>query len=83
MDFETIFILLIIFGSIFGTASFRSYLKHKERLSKREEGMNVEKIIHELELQKNINRMTEERLQSLETIVTSSNFNLAEKIKNL
>ncbi len=83
MDFEAIFILLIIFGSIFGTASFRSYLKHKERLASRDENTNIGKIVHELERQQNINKNLDERLQSLETIVTAGNFKLHEKFKNI
>jgi uncharacterized membrane protein (DUF106 family) len=76
-------IMVIIFGSIFGSKMVKDYMVYKDRMHKRQQEMDAEFASEVLEKQKGINKQFEERIQALEAIVTSENYDLKEKIKNL
>lgn len=52
-------------------------------MHKRQQEMDAEFASEVLEKQKRINEQFEKRIQALEAIVTSENYDLKEKIKNL
>jgi len=76
-------ILFIIFGSVFGSIMFSRYIKFKEKMLKRQHDMDSEYLSMALEKQKQINGEFEKRIQALESIVISENYELKEKFKNL
>lgn len=76
-------ILAIIFGSIFGSKMVKDYMVYRDRIHKRQQEMDAEFASEVLEKQKRINEQFEKRIQALEAIVTSENYDLKEKIKNL
>lgn len=76
-------ILVIIFGSIFGSKMFRDYMVYRDKMHKRQMEADAEFASKLMENQNKVNKQFEVRIQALEAIVTSDNYDLKEKIKNL
>jgi predicted Holliday junction resolvase-like endonuclease len=74
-------IVIVFLGVIAGM--FSRYLDYKKSLNKKRNDLDEQIISQELSRQKRINEEFERRIQALESIVTSEEYDLHQKFKNL
>jgi predicted Holliday junction resolvase-like endonuclease len=74
-------IVIVFLGVIAGM--FNKYLEYKKSLNKKRNELDEQIISKELTTQKMINKELEKRIQALESIVTSDEYDLNQKFKGL
>ncbi len=74
-------IVIVFLGVIAGM--FNKYLEYKKSLNKKRNELDEQIISKELTTQKMINNEFEKRIQALESIVTSDEYDLNQKFKGL
>lgn len=78
-----VFIVLIIFGAIFGRGLLRSYYSHREKMRAIElHKSNTDVERENSELLEKVNKLSE-RVEVLERIITDEKYQLDRKIANL
>ena len=74
-------IVIVFLGVIAGM--FNRYLDYKKSLNKKRNELDEQIISEELTRQKRVNEEFEKRIQALESIVTSEEYDLYQKFKDL